>query len=83
MENVRYLKDEYNPSTNNDFVKFMKEVGIDYFVNDAFSVSHRNQTSIVSFPKVFPSAIGLVFEEELKNIEKLKSKLNVKSLNCC
>lgn len=76
LENVRFLKDESNPSTNNSFVKFFKEAGFDYYVNDAFSVSHRNQTSIVSFPKVFPSAMGLVFEEELKNAEKLKSKLN-------
>ncbi len=75
LQNVRYLKSEFEPSTNNDLVNFMKEVGIDYYVNDAFSVSHRNQTSIVSFPKVFPSAIGLVFEEELKNAEKIKSKL--------
>ena len=75
LENVRFLKDENNPSTNNSFVKFFKEAGFDYYVNDAFSVLHRNQTSIVSFPKIFPSAIGLVFEEELKHIEKLKSKI--------
>ena len=75
LENVRFLKDESNPSTSNSFVKFFKEAGFDYYVNDAFSVSHRNQTSIVSFPKVFPSAIGLVFEEELKNAKKLKSKM--------
>ena len=75
LENVRFLKDESNPSANNSFVKFFKEAGFDYYVNDAFSVSHRNQTSIVSFPKVFPSVIGFVFEEELKHIQKLKSKM--------
>ena len=75
LENVRFLKDESNPSPNNSFVKFFKEAGFDYYVNNAFSVSHRNQTSIVSFPKVFPSAIGLIFEEELNNAEKLKSKM--------
>ena len=76
LENVRFLKEESNPSTNNSFVKFFKEAGFDYYVNDAFSVSHRNQTSIVSFPKVFPSAIGLVFEEELKHLKILKSKMS-------
>jgi len=75
LENVRFLKDENYPSANNSFVKFFKEAGFDYYVNDAFSVLHRNQTSIVSFPKIIPSAIGLVFEEELKHIEKLKSKI--------
>ena len=75
LENVRYLKSEFEPSSNNDFVNFMKEIGFDYYVNDALSICHRNQTSIVSFPKVFPSAIGLVFEEELRNAKKIKSKL--------
>ena len=75
LENVRFLKEEQNPTANNSFVKYFKEAGFDYYVNDAFSVSHRNQTSIVSFPKVFPSAIGLVFEEELSHIEKIKTKM--------
>ena len=75
LENVRFLKDEFKPSLNNSFVNFMKEAGFDYYVNDAFSVSHRNQTSIVSFPKVFSSAVGPVFKKELENIEKLKSKI--------
>jgi len=75
LENVRYLKSELEPSANNDFVNFMKELEFDFYVNDAFSVCHRNQTSIVSFPKVFPSAIGLVLENELRNVEKLKSKI--------
>jgi phosphoglycerate kinase len=74
LENVRFLSDEYKPSTNNAFVNFMEEVGFDYYINDAFSVCHRNQTSIVSFPKIFPHAIGRVMEAELKNIEKLKLK---------
>lgn len=75
LENVRFLKDEYSHSTNSTFVNFIKEAGFDYYVNDAFSVSHRNHASIVAFPKIFPSAMGLVFEKELKNAERLKSKL--------
>jgi phosphoglycerate kinase len=69
------LKDEFTPNIGSDFVNFFKEAGIDYFVQDAFSVLHRNQSSIVSLPKVLPSATGLVLEEELKNIERIKSKL--------
>lgn len=75
LENARFLKDESNPSTSNSLVKFFREAGFDYYVNDAFSVCHRNQTSIVSFPKILPSAIGLVFEDELNHMEKLKSKM--------
>lgn len=73
LENVRFLKEEFKPGKN----KFVKNLApcFDYYVNDAFSISHRNQTSIVSFPKILPSAIGLVMEKEIKNLEKLKSKL--------
>jgi len=74
LENVRFLKEEFSPSTNNRFVKIMKNL-FDYYINDAFSVSHRNQTSLVSFPKVLPHGIGRVMEEELKHITNLKSKL--------
>ena len=75
LENTRFLKDEFTPSIKNKFVKTFLDLGFDYYVNDAFSVSHRNHTSIASFPKVFPHAIGFVMEEELKNVKKLKSKL--------
>ncbi|MEX0933087.1 MAG: phosphoglycerate kinase [Candidatus Pacearchaeota archaeon] len=75
LENTRFLKDELSPSKENDFINFFKEVRIDYYVNDAFSVSHRNHSSIVSLPKVFPSFIGRVFEKEFENIRKLKSKI--------
>ncbi len=74
LENIRFHKDEFNPKKSNKLVRGLAH-WFDYYVNDAFSISHRNQTSVVSFPKVLPSAIGLVMEEELKNIEKLKSKL--------
>jgi phosphoglycerate kinase len=74
LENTRFLKDEFKPSLKNKFVKNLNPL-FDYYVNDAFSVSHRNQTSIVSFPKVLPNGIGRVMEEELRNIKKLKSKM--------
>lgn len=75
LENTRFLKDEFSPRKDNDFVNFFKEAGINFFVQDAFSILHRKQTSILSMPKVFPSAIGPVLENELSHIEKLKPKL--------
>ncbi len=74
LENVRFLKEEFKPGRKNRMVLNLAP-WFDYYVNDAFSIAHRNQTSIVSFPKVLPFAIGLVMEEEIKNIKKLKSKL--------
>jgi len=40
----------------------------DIYVNDAFSVSHRPHASIVSLPKLLPSYIGLLFEDEIRNL---------------
>jgi len=70
LENVRNLKEEFNPSLNNKMVKKFKGV-FDIYINDAFSVSHRNHTSIVSFPRVMPSGIGRLMEKELNHLEKL------------
>src|SRR3989344_2357911 len=46
---------------------------IEIYINDAFSICHRNETSIVSLPKIIKEkAIGRVLENELKQIEKIK-----------
>jgi len=76
LENVRFLKDEFTPSNikSNKFVKTLKPL-FELYINDAFSVCHRNQTSIVSFPKVLKSEMGSNLKEELKNVKKLKSKI--------
>lgn len=76
LDNVRFVDDEFKPSKDNSLIQFFKEVGVDYFVQDAFSVCHREQTSIVSLPLAFPSFIGLVMERELENLEKLNTRLN-------
>lgn len=74
LENVRFLEEEFKPGKNNRLVMNLAP-WFDYYVNDAFSICHRNQTSIVGFPKVLPSAIGPVLQEELENSQKIKSKL--------
>ncbi|UCD04372.1 MAG: phosphoglycerate kinase [Candidatus Woesearchaeota archaeon] len=48
----------------------------DIFVQDAFSILHRNQASIVGFPKVLPSYIGRILEEELIALTILKKVKN-------
>jgi phosphoglycerate kinase len=72
MGNVRNLKEEFKPSAKNKMVKMFKN--FDIFVNDALSVSHRNQTSIVSFPKIMKNCVGRLMEKELKNLAKIKMK---------
>ncbi len=40
----------------------------DIYVNEAFSVDHRKDTSIVLLPKLLPSFVGLQLEKEVKNL---------------
>ncbi|MBD3312252.1 phosphoglycerate kinase [archaeon] len=70
LDNVRSLKQEFKPSTSNKMVKTLAPL-FDLYVNDAFSVSHRSQTSVVSFPKVMPSCAGPVMEREVNAIRKI------------
>ena len=72
LENVRFLDEEFEAKKNN-FVKFF--IGkVDIYVNDAFSVCHRKQTSIVTFPKYFKSCAGRVLEREVGAIKKIHLK---------
>lgn len=62
LENLRFYKEE---KTNNlKFAKRIAELG-DIFVNDAFSVCHREHASVVSVPKYLPKAAGLLLEKEV------------------
>lgn len=73
LENVRFFKDEKDiKNKNNNYIKFSKQ--FDLYINDAFSVSHREQGSIIIPPKYLPSYIGLQFESELNALKKLKTK---------
>ncbi|MBX4206569.1 phosphoglycerate kinase, partial [Candidatus Parcubacteria bacterium] len=44
--------------------------GSDIYVNEAFSVSHREHASIVNVPKFLPSYAGLRFAEEFERLSK-------------
>ena len=72
LENIRFLDDEFKPK-NNRIVKTLGKY-FDYYINDAFSVSHREQTSIVSFPEKIKSAVGEICEKEIKNLENIDTK---------
>lgn len=73
LDNVRSLPDEMKPSLNNAMVRALAPL-FDLYVNDAFSVSHREQTSIVSFPKILPSYAGRLLQHELASIEELQTE---------
>ena len=65
LENIRSLPEEEN---NDDiFAKTLASYA-DFYVNDAFAVSHRAHASIVSVPKYLPSFAGMTFMEEYTHL---------------
>lgn len=66
FENLR--ADKREEKNDPAFAKLLASFG-DYYVNDAFSASHRAHASIVGVPKLLPSAFGLLFLDELKHME--------------
>jgi phosphoglycerate kinase len=74
LDNVRNVEDEFLPDKkNNIFLKRLVPL-VDVYVNDAFSVAHRNHFSIVGFAKHCESGIGLLFEKEIRALEKINIK---------
>ncbi len=73
LENVRFEEDELNPNKKNN--KFLRLVPLfDIYVNDAFSVCHRKQFSIVGFPRYIPSCAGRLLEREVNALKKIQVK---------
>ncbi len=68
LENVRMYQGEEN--NTDSFVQSLSELG-DYFVNDAFAVSHRAHASVVGIAKQLPSFAGLLVEREIKHLQQV------------
>ena len=69
LENVRFYEgDEKNDP---DFARKLAE-NFDFFVNDAFSASHRNHASVSGLAKILPSAAGLRLQEEIHEMMIVK-----------
>ncbi|MEK7552379.1 MAG: phosphoglycerate kinase [Patescibacteria group bacterium] len=67
FENLRFNPGE---KTNDpEFAKKLSSFG-DIFVNEAFSVSHRNHASIVGISKYLPSFAGFLFQNEVENLSE-------------
>ncbi len=68
LENVRFYKEEIENK-----ISFSKKLSanFDYYINDAFSCSHRKHSSIVGVTKFIPSYAGFLFEKEIVNLKKI------------
>ena len=68
LGNVRRYEGEVKNKAK--YAKYLSSLG-DIYVNDAFSVSHRKHASIVGIPKYLPAFAGLLFQDEVKHLEKV------------
>ena len=71
MENLRFFPEEQINSRS--FAKKLADLG-DYYVNDAFAVSHRANASIAAIASFIKSFAGLQLEKEIKNLNGLLKK---------
>lgn len=67
LENLR--SNEGEEKNDEEFAKTLASYG-DFYVNDAFAVSHREHASIVGIPKHLPSFAGFTFMEEYEGLVK-------------
>ncbi len=68
MENLRFHPEEME--NDQGFAQRLSKLG-EIYINDAFSVCHRNHASIVGIPKILPSGIGLLLENEINALSKV------------
>lgn len=69
LENLRFSKDEEDIKKKDNAILKLQSL-FDFYVFDAFSVSHREQTSVVGFTKI-PNIAGRLMERELLGLNKL------------
>jgi phosphoglycerate kinase len=68
LENLRF--DSREESNDETFSKSLSSLG-DIYINEAFSVCHREHSSIVGIPKFLQSYAGLNLEYEVNNLSKV------------
>ena len=71
LENLRFNAGEEKNDEN--FAKELAGLG-DFYVNDAFAVSHRPHASIVGVPKLLPSSAGLLLEKEITVLSMIRDQ---------
>ncbi|MBI5732354.1 phosphoglycerate kinase [Candidatus Jorgensenbacteria bacterium] len=67
LENLRFYRGE--ETNDSRFAQFLSKWG-DFYVNDAFAVSHRKNASVAVITRYMPSYAGLLLEQEIKNLNR-------------
>ena len=73
LENIRFYKEEELNSSS--FAKKIASLG-DFYVNEAFSCSHRSHASISEITKNIDSFAGLLFVKEINALKKITSEIS-------
>lgn len=71
VENLRFWRGEERGDPA--FVRLLARLG-EVFVNDAFGVAHRRAASTEGLPRLLPSYLGLLFERELRVLDRVRRK---------
>ncbi|MDO8480724.1 MAG: phosphoglycerate kinase [Nanoarchaeota archaeon] len=84
LQNIRYLGGEtakLSPSdhANTPFVRQFMELGLNAYVNDAYSASHRGHRSITGFAEV-PNIAGPVATREIEAVSRLETSFGDRSV---
>lgn len=66
LENIRFYEGE--DANSDEFAELLAKLA-DYYVNDAFSVTHHPASSIVAITKYLPSGAGPLLEKEIKSLD--------------
>ncbi len=69
LENLRFYDDEATPNKKGNIILKLESV-FDFYVFDAFSVSHRKQSSVVGFKKI-PNIAGKLLEKEIMGLSEI------------
>ncbi len=68
LENLRFNKEE--AENNQEFAKQLAGLA-DIYINEAFSVCHREHASIASVPFYLPAYAGFLLEKEIVSLERV------------
>jgi len=68
LENIRYHEGENTNDKN--LAQQLFQLG-DIYINEAFSVSHREAASLCAITEFLPSYPGLLFQEEIEHLNKI------------
>ena len=78
LENIRFYKEE--EKNDSSFAKHLASLA-DFYVNDAFSCSHRSHASISKITQFLPSFAGLQLETEINALKKVTTEIK-KPITC-